>query len=460
MANPPDASQEPPARWQRWLHASAEALFLLSGQRRLAYANRAWEQATGLSLADVRGRACRRKPRATAVEPVDQVLSALAPPPEALQGRPCQTRRRAPGPTLGWWQIDFFPWSSAEGLLAVLGKIRVIAETGPAHGALPEKLVQLRDRFQQIYRLESWTSELPVMQRLRQQLRLAASTHLPVLIQGPAGSGKAWAARTIHQLSEQRETFFAAFDTRLPAALVAEMLSSSRHWRLGTLYIADIDRLPREAQVLLLHHLATERDDPGPRVLAGRSANPNEEVRGDHLLPELHARLSALMVQVPSLAERLADLPHLLDDVLPRAAQAVDRDVRGATPEVLELLRRHAWPGNLRELYDVLAQACRHAQGDHLAADDLTFYLRNAPAPPEKSIRLDETLEKVERRLIELALRMANQNKTRAAELLGIWRPRLLRRLEQLGMTSEQKDATVATAQNKPTTDDTHHTDE
>jgi DNA-binding NtrC family response regulator len=426
------------AHWRRWLAAGGEPLFLLSGKRRLAFANRRWEEVTGARFVEARGRACRRRAAESLVEPLDQVLAALAPPAEALEGRPSRARRRAPGSALVWWEIDYFPWSGSDGLLAILGKIRVVADPGPAHAALPEKLVQLRDRFVQGYRLERSLGSSAAQERLAQQIRLAASTRLPALIQGPPGSGKRWTARAIHELGPERDAFFAAFDARLPVACLAELLASSRHWRLGTLYVAGLEHLTRDAQAILSQHLATETDTPGPRLLAGSASDVGELARAGRVLPELAARVSALAIQVPAMAERLSDLPHLLDELLPRAAQAVERTVRGLSAEAVEVLRRHTWPGNVRELYDVLVQACRQA-GETIAAADLPFYLRGQPPPPDKSIPLDETLEKVERRLIELALRLTNDNKSRAAELLGIWRPRLLRRIEQLGLASDDE---------------------
>jgi transcriptional regulator with PAS, ATPase and Fis domain len=425
-------------RGERFWQAAAEPIFLLNGQRRLLYANPAWEQAVGVTFAEARGRVCRRRAAASAVELLEQVLSALAPPPEAMLGRRCQTRRRAPGKALAWWEVDYFPWSNAESVHGILGKLHVIQEIGLAHAALPEKLVQLRARTHRAYGLESWASDEPAMHRLVAQLRLAAQTRLPALILGPPGSGKIWAARTIHHLSAERESFFAAFDARLPAAALAELLASSRSLRLGTLFVRNVERLPRDAQALLVQRLETEPSELEPRLLAGSAADLDAEVRGGRLLPELHCRLSALTLQVPALADQLADLPRLLDTILPRASDAADRKIHSVSAAALEQLRRHAWPGNQRELYDVLVQACQRASGGPIGVDDLPFYLRNMPVPRESPLPLDETLAKVERRLIELAMRLAQDNKTRAAELLAIWRPRLVRRLEQFEADSEK----------------------
>src|SRR5262249_35205290 len=103
----------------------------------------------------------------------------------------------------------------------------------------------------------------------------------------------------------------------------------------------------------------------------------------------------------------------------------------------LTVLRNHAWPENLRELQEVLRQACRRAKGERIELADLPFHLRHGPLPPERKLPLDALLEKVESRLIALAMKLAQDNHTRAAELLEIWRPRLLRRLEKFGQPTE-----------------------
>jgi transcriptional regulator with PAS, ATPase and Fis domain len=426
-------------RGERFWHAAVDAVFLLSGQRRLLYANPAWEKLTGIAFAEARGFVCRRRPKTTANEETAQVLSALAPPAEAMSGRPCRTRRRAPGRQLEWWEIDYFPWSGADGVEAILGKIRVIQESGPVHAVLPEKIVQLRQRINQAYGLENWASDEPTMRRLVTQMRLAAQTRLPALILGPPGAGKEWTARAIHQLSEQRESFFAAPDPRLPTAALAELLSSSRHWQIGTLYVKNPERLPRDAQALLLQHL---QDDATPRLFAGSSANLADELSAGRLLPELHAAISALTLHVPALGERLNDLPRLVEQMLPRAVDAAATSVRGVGSAARDRLGEYAWPGNLAELYQVLVQACRRASGEQVDVDDLPFQLRTVQPPPEQPLPLDDTLAKVERRMIELALRLAQGNKTAAAELLAIWRPRLSRRLEQLGLEKGDGSAT------------------
>src|SRR5438876_6352585 len=118
----PDRPPPGELRWQSFLRQAREPLFLLNRQRRLLFANPAWEACTGLTLAAVRGQPCRAR-RDRTRDPQEATLAALAPPAEALEGQTCRARRRAPGAGTSWWQLDFFPFHGPDGLLGILGKI-------------------------------------------------------------------------------------------------------------------------------------------------------------------------------------------------------------------------------------------------------------------------------------------------------------------------------------------------
>jgi transcriptional regulator with PAS, ATPase and Fis domain len=274
------------------------------------------------------------------------------------------------------------------------------------------------------------------MSRLREQIRLAAQTRLPVLLVGPSGTGKQWVAQSIHELSRRREQPYACLDcARLPPNLLADLLFGVRP-SFAAVYLRDLDALPRDLQERLCQRLSAA-DESVPRICAGLERDPEKLVAAGTLLHELYCGLSALMLQVPALKERMDDFAGWLERLLPRAGRATDRVMRGLSSEATQYLRSHAWPGNLRELYDVLVGACLRARGDLIEAGDLPFYLRHAPLPAEKPLALDVILEEVERRLIVQALRLAKNNKSRAAELLTIWRARLLRRMEHLGIQDQ-----------------------
>jgi transcriptional regulator with PAS, ATPase and Fis domain len=435
-----DSPDPSPFRWQTLFQQASEPLFLLNRRRRILFVNRAWEVLTGLSLAEVKGQTCRRRPRGILAENAELVLGALAPPPEVAQGQPARARRlMSLGSVPACWHVDFFPLAAVDGPVAVLGKITVLPRPEPVGGQpLSEKMLALRQRHADYFRLDGLIGNGPAVSRLREQIRLAAQTRLPVLFVGPPGSGKRWAARSVHQLSPDREQTFIGLDcARLAPNLLAELLLTAAQ-PSRTVYLDSVARLPRDLQERLIQRLDTLE---GPRLFAGIEQDPLQSVRSGTLLHDLYCRLSALVLELPPLHERMDDFSGWVELFLPRANRAAERSVRGLSADAEQLLRAYAWPRNLGELYEVLVLACLRAKGDTIESGDLPFHLRHGPLPAQKPLALDAILAEVERRLIVQALRLAKNNKSRAADLLTIWRARLLRRMENLGIKEENASA-------------------
>ncbi len=448
---PREDPQPPEPRWQALLRQAADPLYLLDRRRTVLFVNRAWEQLTGFASARVRGaRALRtRDPLPASLE---ALLAALAPPAEALRGQTARVRRpvpRAGGPP-EWWDITFFPFTGPRGRRAVLARIEPVPRTALAAGQpLTPGLVALRERAARWYGLDRLPAESPAQRRLLEQVRLAGRVDAPLLLVGEPGTGKQWLARAIHGYGKARERTFALVDcARLPASALAAVLFGTPGlcWRahVGTVYLREPARLPRELQARLCEFLAAP--PPGgasarrPRVLASCTADPLAEVRSGALLEELYCALSPLTVTVPPLRERGADLPALVGGILERLNAERKQPVTELAPEAWDALRRHDWPGNLRELHNVLAGACRRASDGRVELADLPWHLRSpAPLPP-RTLPLKSLLEQVERRLIEVALKQTGGNKSRAADLLAVWRPQLLQRMKKLGIDAGEKD--------------------
>jgi transcriptional regulator with AAA-type ATPase domain len=436
-------------RWQAFFQRSTDPLFLLNRQRLLLFVNRAWEALAGLSAAQARGLICRKQQPAAPDDTLEDVLThALCPPPEALRGAAATTRRLLPASALRtetprWWDVDFMPLCDGDTLRGILGRIKPLpVEAAPPPAPLPEKIGALRQRVAGRYGLDWLSSAAPAMRRLAEQVRLAASLPSPALIVGEPGSGKESVARIIHYHSRRREKAFVSLDcARLPTDAVADVLLQKQatvHRRMaGTVYLHEPQRLPRDVQQDVVTLLAAA---DVPRVLAGCDGDPDEEVKVGRLLPELWCALAVLVLRVPPLRERRADLPLLVERILQRAAPLVETAVKDLTPAAWEVLRGHAWPGNVRELIDVLSTACLSAKGAIDVADlpaplRLTHRLAETAGPTaERPLPLDSLLEETERRLIQLALKRTRGNKKRAAELLEVSRPRLTRRMMILGL--------------------------
>ena len=449
---PPPNSPEPtpPARkrrgratpWPSLLASSDEALFVLDRHLRLRYVNRAWERLIGQRRRAVYRLRCVRRRSAAGFQRV------LAPPPEALSGSVLTVRRTPPNRRHGppWWDITFLPLLAEGRLLAIIGKIAAIAAPDPqprSHAPLTASTVQLRAAHVQSFRLADLESEHPAMQRVLEQARLASRSELAMSVVGPAGSGKQYLARIIHTLSPQRELPWVSFDCAgLPARTLSEQLLGPSPVlppsRIGTLYLRQPQLLPLALQEDLAALLADPSRSP-PRVIAGLAEPVDQLEQAGVLHRSLASRLGVLVVQLPSLRERRADLPRLTAAMLQRLGQLIGRPLTLA-PETLDILAAHPWPGNLRQLYDTLREAAAKAPDGIIAPQTLPYLVRacaEAPStarPARPTLGLDALLAKVEQRIIEAALARHHGNKAAVAEELAINRSHLYKRLRALGL--------------------------
>ena len=286
------------------------------------------------------------------------------------------------------------------------------------------------------------------MRRLAEQARLAVQTTVPVLLVGEPGTGKQTLARFIHYQGPMRERPFAAIDcVRLPLSALEEVLFGDFYSRLGTVYLREPSRLPRNLQLKVCAALA------GDRSPSRRAAHPGR-LRRRSRPGDWRRTADPRIVCVAGRADRasaaagarLDDLPALVGRLLERCNEEGEPRVRRLAPDVWDVLA-HPWPGNLRKLYAVLSAARRHAGGERITAADLPASLRllrrmeETPGRrPERPLPLDALLEQAERRLIEMALQRAGGKRHRAAEILAIWKARLIRRMKALGLGNPEGD--------------------
>jgi DNA-binding NtrC family response regulator len=210
----------------------------------------------------------------------------------------------------------------------------------------------------------------------------------------------------------------------------------------GTLLLGEVDSMPTEAQEDLLEFLAD--GSLGMRVVSTSTRLLGEVEAEGRFSHDLACRLSTLVIELPALVRRLDDLPLLAQALVEETNATSTRQMAGFTAEAIDLLAAYPWPGNVDELLAVVQAAHERAQGGEITAPDLPKQIHwsvdavNHPARQDEPIVLVEFLARVERELIARAMRRAKGNKSKAAKLLGLTRPRLYRRLVQLGL--EQPD--------------------
>lgn len=454
----------------RLLESSSQPIYALDDQRRIVFANRACAAWLGCAVGELLEQECRYSSSAE-LPGIEALAAALAPPPEVYAGRRMSADLTLPGadtvtessdelPTTAR-TADFIPLAGEEdevvGVLVCVasspsdGRPSAIEAEGsePSPADLHSRLQRLRRELKDRYAVGRLLGDSPAMRRVRSQVQLASAGTACVLILGEPGSGREHAARAIHYGRPAAGSFVPLACPLLGAELLQASIRTlarahATGAKLGTLFLADVASLPAESQAELAGFLS-QAELPFRIVSTSREPLVNLAARGA-FRADLTCLLSALVIELPPLADRLADLPLLAHMFLEEINSQGEKQLGGFTDEALDLLVAYHWPGQVAELAEMVAQS--HAQAEsvrvspadlprriHLAADAARF-----PRRAETTIVLEEFMGQIERELIERAFARAKGNKTKAAKLLGMTRPRLYRRLVQLGMVDEGAD--------------------
>jgi DNA-binding NtrC family response regulator len=297
--------------------------------------------------------------------------------------------------------------------------------------------------------LGSLVGRAPRMQEVMRLIGMVAPSSASVLITGESGTGKELAARTLHELSpRQSKPFVAVNCAAIPESLMESEIFGHEKGSFtgavdrrigcfeladgGTLLLDEIGEMPLATQAKLLRVLEDSKVrrlgsrseiSVDVRVLAATNKVPEEAVAQGQLRSDLYFRLNVVHVAMPPLREHLDDLPELAAALLENLNRKHGRSVNSISPEALEALQRHTWPGNVRELRNVLERALVTCTGNALGKESLGLdFTRPVVAGANDALRLRPgmTVEEAERRLIFETLAFTENNKTRAAELLGI----------------------------------------
>lgn len=449
----------------------AAPVYLLDERRRIAYCNRACAEWLAMPAEELIGKpsvyASSTDPVA---EPILARVAGLCPPPEVFAGVRSVAwiccahddgrllRRRA----------EFIPLADDAGGWPAIIAVAEANDLSPkdanlAGNALPEssaepadeslilhaQLQQIHHELRQLRQMERLVGDSPAMVRVRAQVQLAAASMASVLVVGPAGSGRQYVARAIHYARRDSDTgslvplSCSLLGTDLLRSTLSVLLGreGAEHRSADTLLLTDVDELPAEVQAELAGHL---KHSASPLRIVATSKTPLDELAAnDRFLTELACALSTVVIHLPPLAERRQDIPLLAQAIVEELNAAGGKQLRGFSPESLDQLSAYGWPGNIDELAAIVRQSHGNAEGSQILPADLPRRMHLAAAAGRISRRepppvdLESFLSGIERELIERAMRLAKGNKTKAARLLGLTRPRLYRRLVQLGLEAE-----------------------
>jgi two-component system, NtrC family, response regulator PilR len=299
------------------------------------------------------------------------------------------------------------------------------------------------------------------MQHVRETIAKLARSQAPVYLTGESGCGKELAARLIHEQSARRDRPFIAVNCgAIPENLVESEFFGYKKGAFtgadsdrdgffqaangGTLFLDEVADLPLSMQVKLLRAIqekkvrkvgAPQEEPVDVRILSATHQKLSQCVEERRFRQDLYYRLNVIELRMPSLREMPDDIPYLAEALLGRLAEG--GSVPGLAPEAVAALQRYAFPGNVRELENILERALALSDGEVISAADLQLdvdaALLERPEPGDKW-PLQEYLDRLEKEAILEALEKSRHNKTAAAKLLGITFRSLRYRLERLGI--------------------------
>lgn len=312
------------------------------------------------------------------------------------------------------------------------------------------------DRFEKLV-----GKSLP-MQKIYKQIQQAANVEIPVLLIGATGTGKDLVAQAIHRQSSRKEGPYIPVNLgAIPTDLVgselfghekgaftgaiAQYKGKFEQGNQGTVFLDEIDTIDEKVQVSLLrliehkrfHRLGGKRAvSINVRLIAASNTDIDELVEEMGFRDDLFYRLDVFRITMPPLRKRDGDLPLLIEEFIRRFNRSLNKKIKTVSRECLHVLESYNWPGNVRELKNVVQRAMLVCEGSEIQLEHLPPRFQShensgGSALPKVTFKIGTPLDEVERQMILHALAAAENNRTRAAELLGISRRAIYNKLKK-----------------------------
>jgi two-component system response regulator AtoC len=359
---------------------------------------------------------------------------------------------------LGAW--DFIAKPIDPDMLAVVVR-RAITKT-----TLERELNQLKQSTKQPEGAAAYIGHSASTQKVRALVERIAPTDVRVLVTGPSGTGKEVISKTLHDLSHRAAKPFVSVHC---GAIPADLLESELFGYVkgaftgaekdkvgllsladgGTLFLDEIGEMPLAMQVKLLRVLqegtffsvgGREQKHIDIRVISATNANLLEKVHEGSFREDLYYRIKGVNIETQSLAERLEDVPVLLQAFLSRLQNQQDKKLQ-LSSEAVQWFRDQTWPGNVRELKNALESVASICPQGQITMEDIQLLYPNVQRTnqtvnrfPDTEETLDEQVKALEIRLIHYALEKSQGNRTQAAKQLGISRQGLIKKIERYGL--------------------------
>ena len=334
-----------------------------------------------------------------------------------------------------------------------LDELRLTIANALERKRLQDENRELKRQLRREHGFEGFIGKSPRILEVFETIRKTADSGSTVMITGESGTGKELVARAVHLESARRARPFVSVNCgAIPETLMESELFGHVKGAFtgavasteglfaaadgGTLFLDEITEIPHSIQVKLLRatqereirRVGDTRDvKVDVRLVAASNRDLSKAVADGVLREDLYYRLNVIPIHMPPLRDRLEDIPLLVSHFVARVTKDVGKSVRGISPESLAILERYHWPGNIRELENVVERAIVLGSGDFLSPESLPPQLR-APRNeqtvnveiPSTGMDLEDTLTRLENRYIRLALERSGWLQVRAAELLGL----------------------------------------
>ncbi len=421
------------------LDSLSEGVFTVDHDWKITSFNRAAEEITGLLRNEVLGHLCADVLHSSLCESHCPIKAAME------QHEPAQSQRCYFVDTEG----SRVPISVTAAVLydpagAVLGGVETFRDLSEIEALRS----QLRSRSGGV------KSQNPVMQQILALLPVLAENPTSVLIQGETGTGKEVVARAIHNEGPRRSKPFVAINCgALPDHLLESELFGYKKGaftgadrdkpgrfalvRDGTLFLDEIGEISPAMQVRLLRVLQEREFEPlgsthsepmRARIIAASHHNLQELVKAGRFREDLFYRLEVVRLEIPPLRARQEDIPSLVAELLARSNEQMGRDVQSIAPEVMAALQKHDWPGNIRQLANVIERAVVLCRGDHIELEHLPDELQVLKTPA--SGLATRVRQQAESEAILAALKNNDYNRRKTAAALGMHPTSLYRKIK------------------------------
>ena len=446
---------------RRITDAIPQAIIVLNPDGRTVYANRVTLEYTGLSLEEVQADNFRE--RVFHPEDIEKLRAARQNSLSIDVQFENEQRARGKDGKYRWFLIRYNPFRDEQGqLVRWYATGTDIDDRKRSEDRTRNENVALREEIVRSSLFEEIVGSSDALRRVLAQVSKVAPTDSTVLILGETGTGKELIARAIHNRSNRASRAFIRVScAAIPPALIASELfghekgsfTGALQRRLGrfesadggTLFLDEVGELPLETQVALLRVLqerefervgGSQTVSVDVRILAATNRDLSQAVTDGTFRQDLFYRLNVFPIRVPALRERVDDIPLLVEYLIDRYAQKTGKKIRNINKETLDLFQAFDWPGNIRELQNVVERAVILCDGETFCVDE-TWLTLVAPKSAPSSVPLIANLAEREKQMIEDALRETTgqiSGPSGAAAKLGIPRQTLESKIRKLGI--------------------------